>query len=104
MLEQVALGFSITLPYSPSARFNIEFKLNRTPMRRQHQAMLDAFAQARILFPAAVHVPAGNYLQPGDVGLQLYDSKIATNPSQCQAIVSIAERVPGSVPFIIFGP
>jgi len=73
-------------------------------MRRQHQAMYEAFVQARILFPDQIHVLSNEYPRPADINLQLYDTNIASNPSQRQAVTSIVERAPGSVPFILFGP
>jgi len=102
-LDEVALGFHESL-YTAGKRFNIRFKLNRTPMRRQHQAMYEAFVQARILFPDQIHVLSNEYPRPADINLQLYDTNIASNPSQRQAVTSIVERAPGSVPFILFGP
>ncbi|CAK5278608.1 unnamed protein product [Mycena citricolor] len=100
--EEVGLRFHSSFgKASPLARFTVRFKLNRHPVRRQHLALDTAFDEDRVLFPEQTHMPAG------PVPSKRYPVKnplIAHNPPQLQAVVSIVERAPGSVPFVIFGP
>ncbi|KAF9441768.1 RNA helicase [Macrolepiota fuliginosa MF-IS2] len=99
---EVGLCFHRTFRgWSPSQKYHVRFKLNRTPVRRQHQALDTAFTQPRILFPDASHLPMSTVPQPH---LTLFNSLIANNPAQLQAIGSISGAPAGSLPFIIFGP
>ncbi|CAK5278901.1 unnamed protein product, partial [Mycena citricolor] len=100
--EEVGLRFHSSFgKASPLARFTVRFKLNRHPVRRQHLALDTAFDEDRVLFPEQTHMPAG--LVPSK-RIQVKNPLIAHNPPQLQAVVSIVERAPGSVPFVIFGP
>jgi helicase MOV-10 len=99
--EEVGLRFHHSFGWSAAQRYNVRFKLNRIPMRRQHQAMDSAFDQARVLFPSVEHVPRTPYARPP---LQLFNPLLATNPLQLQAVNSIVQQKPGSIPFVIFGP
>jgi helicase MOV-10 len=99
--EEVGLRFHGSFGWSASQRYNVRFKLNRIPMRRQHQAMDSAFDQARVLFPLQAHVPRTPYAR---TPLQLFNPLLATNPPQLQAVNAIMHQKPGSVPFLIFGP
>ncbi|KAK7439801.1 hypothetical protein VKT23_017376 [Stygiomarasmius scandens] len=105
--EEVGLRFHRSFVANPSDRFHARFKLNRIPMRRQHQAMdYTVFSQDRVLFPSDVHVPSTAPRVPtnGAHGLTLRNHLIGTNPPQLQAVLSIAKSQPGSLPFVIFGP
>jgi helicase MOV-10 len=82
----------------------VHFKLNRYPIRRQHQAMDTAWAEARILFPEEDHVRSLRRVDPARRPLRLYNRLIASNPPQLQAVASVLHQEPGSVPFIVFGP
>ncbi|KAL0572130.1 hypothetical protein V5O48_009828 [Marasmius crinis-equi] len=98
--EEVGLKFHRSFTANPSDRFLVRFKLNRYPVRRQHQALDSAFTQDRVLFPAPQHLRRAI---PQGVG-RTYNPTIATNPRQLQAVTSIARAPAGSVPFVIFGP
>ncbi|KAJ4467007.1 RNA helicase, partial [Lentinula aciculospora] len=102
--EEVGLQFHPSFVASPSEKFLVRFKLNRYPMRRQHQALDSAFSQDRVLFPTKLHssktIPRTN----ASTILRWYNPLIARNPPQKQAVLSIAYREPGSTPFVIFGP
>jgi helicase MOV-10 len=90
-------SFSIT----PSERVDVRFKLNRYPVRRQHQALNQEFKLMNVMFPTEAHIPD---TIPAVQGISLHNQLIAENPRQLQAIVSIMNLPPGSAPFIIFGP
>ncbi|KAK0452091.1 uncharacterized protein EV420DRAFT_691604 [Desarmillaria tabescens] len=100
MLETVGLRFSPKFQVSPSDRLHVRFKLNRIPLRRQHQALETAFAPGRLLLPVAAHI-----LQPSPaVPWTAINPLIDTNARQRQAVDCIIRRRPGTVPFVIFGP
>ena len=84
--------------------FSARFKLNRYPVRRQHQAMDTVFDQNRILFPTGEHF--GAVIRPSILGVQgaMYNVDIASNGAQLQAVASILELPAGSPPFCVFGP
>ncbi|KAK7046911.1 Rna helicase [Favolaschia claudopus] len=102
--EEVGLRTHSSFRASPADRFNIRFKLNRYPLRRQHLALDTAYSEDRVLFPVAQHVPTIPYPTPSSAKLRVFNSLIGTNAPQLQAVVSIVKRPPGSVPFVIFGP
>ncbi|KAF7323612.1 RNA helicase [Mycena kentingensis (nom. inval.)] len=103
--KEVGLRFHISFrPAAPTELFSARFKLNRYPMRRQHQALDSAFSEERVLFPVPAHVPATPYPTTRSASIKVFNPLIATNAPQLQAVVSIANRPAGSVPFIIFGP
>ena len=99
--EEVGLRFHGSFGWSAAQRYNVRFKLNRIPMRRQHQAMDSVFAQVRVLFPSENQMPRTPYTR---TRLQLVNPLLATNTPQCQAVNAIMHQTPGSVPFVIFGP
>lgn len=82
----------------------MRFKLNRIPLRRQHQALGSAFTEDRILFPLAMHLTPGAVPTPRTVSIKLYNKLISSNPPQLQAVTSICNLSPGSPPFVLFGP
>lgn len=89
--------------WSEQQRYTIRFKLNRIPMRRQHQALDTAFAFDKFLFPRKAHIlPLVS--RPGVGPIVPFNSLIATNPPQLQAVTSILLQQPGSAPFAVFGP
>jgi helicase MOV-10 len=99
---EVGLCFHESFPYSgPHQKHQVQFKLNRMPLRRQHQALDVAFASDRLLFPEQKHVA-----RPirGTGQLELHNKLIASNPPQMTAVKAIADLRPGSIPFVIFGP
>ncbi|KAJ6572162.1 P-loop containing nucleoside triphosphate hydrolase protein [Mycena capillaripes] len=103
--EEVGLRFNASFrAISAADRFNVRFKLNRYPLRRQHLALDTAFSEDRALFPLPQHVPRTPYPTQASARLKVFNPLIATNAPQLQAVVSIVKRPPGSVPFVIFGP
>ncbi|KAK1226913.1 hypothetical protein PQX77_010082 [Marasmius sp. AFHP31] len=100
--EEVGMKFHRSFIANPSDRFLVRFKLNRYPVRREHQALDTAFVQERVLFPGPEHLRRGAI--PRGTGVRTYNSTIATNPRQLQAVISLARAPVGSIPFVIFGP
>jgi len=102
---EVGLRFHGSFVRSPEGRrFHVKFKLNRTPARRQHQAIDSVFIEDRVLFPQITHLTTSSAVRPSSLGLKLYNPLIASNPPQLQAVASIVALRPGSPPFVVFGP
>ncbi|GLB39145.1 putative helicase [Lyophyllum shimeji] len=103
--EEVSLRFDRSFRgWSRDQLYNVRFKLNRYPVRRQHQALDSAFAEERVLFPNRTHLPDGPYPKQANARLRVVNPLIGTNAPQLQAVISIVKQPPGSLPFIIFGP
>ncbi|KAI0062693.1 P-loop containing nucleoside triphosphate hydrolase protein [Artomyces pyxidatus] len=99
--DEVGLRFHGSFPTPANGQLhNVHFKLNRIPLRRQHQALDTAFVETRILCPTMQL--RGSKRVTGRV--LTYNRLIAENPPQLDAIRAIMYRPPGSVPFVVFGP
>lgn len=102
--EEVGLRFNPAFRgWSRTQQYNVRFKLTRIPLRRQHQALDTAFAQDRLLLPLGIEVPVALKINI-DRRIRCYNKLISTNEYQLQAVSSIVQLQPGSVPFIVFGP
>jgi helicase MOV-10 len=97
----VDLRFHGSFSWSASQRYNVRFKLNRHPLRRQHQALDVEFAQDRVLIPLRNHLRQLDNVIPR---LKVFNKLIASNAPQLQAVSSVVRQKPGTVPFVIFGP
>ncbi|PFH46786.1 hypothetical protein AMATHDRAFT_50790 [Amanita thiersii Skay4041] len=87
--------------WTPEQRYHVRFKLNRIPLRRQHQAMDMVFQEDRVLFPLNTHI---TYRSRRGVALRYFNENIASNIQQKQAVTSIVRLLAGSPPFVVFGP
>ncbi|KAF7796423.1 hypothetical protein EIP86_007600 [Pleurotus ostreatoroseus] len=104
---EVGMKFHISFrsTYSLTQLYRARFKLNRFPLRRQHQAMDTAFNPRRLLFPSVsadvqqVAVPNTNNIRH-----YLYNKLIDNNAAQLQAVATVVAASPGSLPFALFGP
>lgn len=104
VVEQLEVGLRFGHSFGrqdPNQRYNVRFRLNRLPLRRQHQALLSEFREDRVLFPTQAHAQAG---RPFEYMGLIYNPLIEDNPPQLLAINSIVSQPPGSTPFIVFGP
>lgn len=102
--EEVGLRFNPAFRgWSETQQYHVRFKLTRMPLRRQHQALDIPFTQDRLLLPVGAVLPIGPKICI-DQRMQCYNKLIATNEYQLQAVSSIVQSKPGSVPFIVFGP
>ncbi|KAG9000495.1 hypothetical protein FRB93_012700 [Tulasnella sp. JGI-2019a] len=104
---QVALVFNPSFHAIRNQHFDIRFRLNRTPIRRMHQALETSCLEPRLLFPTPQIVQTLRMKKPstGDMaGLAPFDRKIAQNAPQWLAVGAIAKLRPGAVPFVVFGP
>lgn len=104
VLRQVEVGLCFHNSfhrYGEGRKFQVRFRLNRIPSRRQHQAMDTVFVEDRVLFPSTRHLPQKLVT---DSSMKLLNNLVATNPRQRQAVKSIVHAAPGSLPFVVFGP
>lgn len=99
---EVGLKFHSSFGWSPYQRYTARFKLNRIPLRRQHQALDTVFDQPRVLFPEEEHLRTTSRIPTG--GIRVTNPHIATNVPQMQAVASIVKLPKGSLPFVVFGP
>ena len=101
--EEVGMKFapSFHWGHAPNRLYRVRFKLNRYPLRRQHQALDTAFSPSRLLFPTAAHVLQDT---PPNTVISVHNHLISQNPPQLQAVKAIAKLPPGSPPFVVFGP
>lgn len=99
--ESVVLRFHPSFRWSEKQIYDIRFKLNRIPLRRQHQALDTAFAQDRMLFPSPEHDQGP---PNASAHLNITNRLIANNPNQLLAVKGIVNQQPGAVPFVVFGP
>ena len=91
--------------FDEGQRYNVRFQLNRTPLRRMHQALeTQSATHLRLLFPEPGMEGLERPMVPGDGNITLFNSTIQDNPHQTQAVQSILHLRPGSAPFIIDGP
>lgn len=101
--EEVGLCFHGSFRWNPTARYTVRFKLNRIPLRRQHQALDAAFHPGRLLFPTDADLQDSRP-SPATIQPHIYNRLIVGNEAQLQAVASIAHQRPGAAPFVIFGP
>ena len=100
--SEIGLKFNEKFAPKPTDCFYVEFILNRSSLRRQHQALDSKFARERVLFPGPEHL--GSDSIPQGISCRTFNPAIATNPRQLQAVCSIVCAPAGSVPFVLFGP
>ena len=91
------------------SRFELRFRHNRITLRRQYQALMAALAPPRrLLFPSVSDFKPMRRLSRAEIDTlkfrQLVNRAIRDDNQQLQAVISILEQPPGSIPFIIYGP
>lgn len=99
------LSFHSSFRNVPGQLYDVEFLLNRNPLQRMHQALHQNFPMTRILFPTVEDI-ADAFVAPVEPfqNTPLYNSLVAENHPQLQAVASIVSQPAGSIPFVVFGP
>ncbi|KAJ8360337.1 hypothetical protein SKAU_G00168620 [Synaphobranchus kaupii] len=104
-LESVKLGFSKKLVknFINNMKFNVEFTINRYPLKLQHRAVELALRHqlGDVLFPTGSR---GTPLPLPQAQLSLYDRKLEKNPEQRTAVQHIVSGVSRPAPYLVFGP
>ncbi|XP_043098693.1 putative helicase mov-10-B.1 [Puntigrus tetrazona] len=102
-LDRVKLGFNKKLlqKFVSNMKFNVEFNINRFPIRLQHRAV-ELAGQHRL----------GDVLFPSDKGtghtalphLSMFNKDLENNPEQKAAVQHILSGTSKPAPYLIFGP
>jgi hypothetical protein len=87
----------------------VRFRHDRSTLRRQYHALTAALAPPRrLLFPSVSDIKPMRRLSRTEIDnlkfRQLVDRDIRDDGQQFQAVISILEQQPGSIPFIVYGP
>ena len=91
--------------FKVTASYNVQFKYNRTPIKRQHQALLaSSTSSLRLLFPSPGHEGLTQAIGATQYPLTLFNALIGKNALQLQAVKTILRLRSGSAPFVVFGP
>ncbi|XP_075997327.1 putative helicase mov-10-B.1 [Genypterus blacodes] len=102
-LDRVKLGFSKRLleSFISNMRFNVEFTINRFPMKLQHRAVNFAVKHqlGDVLFPSAAAVASVPVLE-----LRIFNRNLESNPQQLAAVQRIVEGSSKPAPHLVFGP
>ncbi|XP_073707601.1 putative helicase mov-10-B.1 isoform X2 [Garra rufa] len=102
-LDQVKLGFSRKLlqKFINSMKFDVEFNINRFPIRLQHRAVALAgqHGLGDVLFPS--DKGTGHTALPQ---LRMFNKDLENNPEQKAAVQHILLGTSKPAPYLIFGP
>jgi helicase MOV-10 len=107
------LKASLRLPtdfnFYKEAQFEVRFRHNRIALRRQYHALTAALTPpCRLLFPSVSDIKPMRRPSRAEIDnlkfRQLVNRDIRDDSQQFQAVISILEQPPGSIPFIIYGP
>ncbi|XP_072540773.1 putative helicase mov-10-B.1 [Salminus brasiliensis] len=102
-LDRVKLGFSKKLvqKFIPNMKFDVEFNINRFPLKLQHRA-IELAVQHRlgnVLFPT---VNRANHTTVPQ--LRMFNRDLESNPEQNAAVQHILSGHSKPAPYLIFGP
>jgi len=106
---KVSLRLPADFDLYKGTKFELRFRQNRITLRRQYHALTAALAPPRRLsFPSVSDIKPMRRLGRAEIDnlkfRQLINRDIRDDSQQLQAVISILEQPPGSVPFIIYGP
>jgi helicase MOV-10 len=106
---KVSLRLPTDFNLHQGSKFGLRFRHNRVTLRRQYRALTAALAPPRrLLFPSMSDVKPARRLSRAEIDnlkfRQLVNRDIRDDSQQLQAVISILEQPPGSVPFIVCGP
>uniref|UniRef100_A0A8C7D8R6 RNA helicase n=1 Tax=Oncorhynchus kisutch TaxID=8019 RepID=A0A8C7D8R6_ONCKI len=102
-LERVKLGFSKRLVQSfiSNTRFDVEFTINRFPLKLQHRAvdLAEKHQMDEVLFPSGSGVRT-THIQKRC----MFNRQLENNPEQHAAIQRIVSGASKPAPYLVFGP
>uniref|UniRef100_A0A8C8IBZ3 RNA helicase n=1 Tax=Oncorhynchus tshawytscha TaxID=74940 RepID=A0A8C8IBZ3_ONCTS len=102
-LERVKLGFSKRLVQSfiSNTRFDVEFTINRFPLKLQHRAvdLAEKHQMDEVLFPSGSGVQTTHMPK-----LSMFNRQLENNPEQHAAIQRIVSGASKPAPYLVFGP
>jgi len=90
-------------------QFVLQLRPNRITLRHQYHTLTSSFTSPRrLLFPSVSDIKPNRPLSRAEIYnlkfRHLVNRRIRDDPQQLQAVISILEQPPGSVPFIVYGP
>ncbi|XP_038143312.1 putative helicase mov-10-B.1 [Cyprinodon tularosa] len=110
-LDSIRLGFAQEFlnrygkdfSFIEGIKFNVEFTINRLPVRLQHRAaeLARSHNLRSVLFPVE---PTLSYGKPDLPKLKLFDYQLEKNPEQYQAVQHIVAGSSRPAPYLVFGP
>ncbi|XP_076597717.1 putative helicase mov-10-B.2 [Chaetodon auriga] len=102
-LDAVKLGFSNRLlqDFISNMKFDVEFTINRYPLRLQHRAvdLAEKHQLEEVLFPSGA--AAANLSMPN---LRMFNRQLENNPQQHAAVQRILAGSSKPAPHLVFGP
>jgi helicase MOV-10 len=106
---KVSLRLPAEFNLQKRSKFGLRFRHNRITLQRQYRALMDALTPLRrLLFPSVSDVKPTRRPSRTEIEnlkfRQLVNRDISDDIQQLQAVISILEQPPGSVPFIVCGP
>ena len=106
---KVSLRLPAIFSLQKEARFEVRLRHNRIALRRQYHALTAALAPPRrLVFPSVSDIKPMQRLSRAEIDNlkfhQLVNRDVRDDGQQLQAVISIIQQPPGSVPFIIYGP
>ena len=106
---KVSLRLPTDFDLHNGSKFDLRFRHKRVTLRCQYHALTAALAPPRrLLFPSLSDIKPMRRLSRAEIDNvkfhQLVNRDIRDDGQQLQAVISILEQPPGSVPFIIYGP
>ena len=107
------LKMSVRLPtefiHHQGAEFALHLRPSRITLRYQFHALTRSLMPPRrLLFPSPLDIGSKQHLSRTEIYnlkfRHLVNRTIRDDPQQLQAVISVLEQSPGSVPFIVYGP
>lgn len=103
-LESVHLRFSNGFKPLNGQKFDVRFTLNRLTLQRMHQGLDAGGLTPRLLFPSEGDIKNRKPSEGTIKTLNPINRLVGGNPPQMLAVTAIRNLVPGSPPFVVFGP
>lgn len=103
--NHISLRFGEGFSTYRGTKFDVQFKLNRLPLRRMHQSLMTSVKPSRILFPDLEHAETLRAVAFDQlIHITPVNRLIGEDNEQLETIGAILRQPQGSVPFVVFGP
>ncbi|KIM34476.1 hypothetical protein M408DRAFT_325872 [Serendipita vermifera MAFF 305830] len=103
-LETVGLRFNPGFKPIKNQKFDVRFTLNRLTLQRMHLGLDTGGLAPRLLFPSEADVKNRKPSEGTIKTLNPINRLVGQNPPQMLAVTAIRNLLPGSPPFVVFGP
>lgn len=99
--RNVVLRFSDDFKYRRNDTCEVRFAVGRIVIRRMHDAVRTSNADLdHLFFPLESHLRT----PPRIDAITAFDSRVAANGPQMQAVTAIVNLPSGALPYVVFGP